>query len=352
VWQVQLAKGVIVDLSPEVIVDRRVTQKVLEQYFAKVPFLPESVETHLRLAEACMSQRLENFGNLHYQRVLDFDPENKTARTALNHRKIDEEWISNDELMLRQGYVKNKQGNWTTPQKLLIDEHQVKFGQEHREATRIVQNLVAQLTANPSREAENAFANLTDPGAVPALADALKNEQNPGFRDIYVQALARIGTGSAFYEIAQWAMRETDEKVGRTCVLLMQKSPGLSKFFVANLTSQNNTTVNRAAYILGQLNDRSTVPALINALITQHEVTIGRTNPSLAGYTGTGNNSYAGQQALKTKNETVHISNPEVLEALRKLSDQNFGYEVHVWWDWWTEQNLLADFDARRGSHD
>jgi hypothetical protein len=140
-WQIQMTEGIVVELPNKTTVVRQVTQPLaLEQYYAKVPFLPESADTHLKLAEVCMTQGLVDLGNLHYQRVLDFDSENIAARQALYHRKIDSEWLSRDELMLRQGYVKNSRGVWMTRQRLLIDEGKVQLGQEDRNSIPTVQN--------------------------------------------------------------------------------------------------------------------------------------------------------------------------------------------------------------------
>ena len=352
-WQIQMAEGVTVELPHRTTVVRQAfPPSALEQYYAKVPFLPESAETHLKLAEVCMSQNLASLGNLHYQQVLDMDSENSAARQALQYAKIDGEWTTRDDVMLQQGYVKNSRGVWVTRQKKMIDERQVQAGQELRDSSRIVQNLIAQWKANPSQEVEDALYALTDPGAVPALSDVLKNEQNPKLREVVVGVLSRIGTGPAYYEIAQYTMREKDETVTQTCLGALRRLPGISKNFVQYLADKDNLTVNRAAYIIGQLNDRAATPALINALITQHEIAIPRVNPNDAQYTGTGNNSFAGQQALKSKNETVYVSNPEVLGALRKLNGMDFGYEIPTWWDWWVDQNQITDFDARRGSRD
>ena len=338
-WQVQMTEGVTVELPNKTTANRPMSQpQASDQYYAKVPFLPESVETHLKLAEVCMAQRLESLAQLHYQRVLDMDPENVTAHTALNHRKIDGEWISNDEIMLRQGYVKTNRG-WTTPQKLMIDERQVQIGRENRESSQTAQNLVAQFKANPGQETENALLHLDDPNAVSVLADALKNEPNPKFRDIYVRALAKIRTEPADYEIAQCAMRENDENVAQTCITILQDLSGTSKFFVPYLTSRDNITINRAAYILGQLSDRTAIPPLIDALITQHEMVVSQ-------------NKSNDNHRSPSQKENVLVSNPDVLTTLRKLSGQNFGYDIPVWWDWWAEQNQIRDFDARRGSRD
>jgi len=129
-WQVEMTKGVTVELPHKATVDRQVTRsQAIDQYYAKVPFLPESVETHLKSAEVCQQQGLEELSNLHYQRVLEIDPENQTARRALNQRKVNDEWTTLDDQMNRQGYIKDKRGNWVTRQQMLISEQQLKLGQ-------------------------------------------------------------------------------------------------------------------------------------------------------------------------------------------------------------------------------
>ncbi len=351
--QIQLAEGVVVELPSRETVNRVVMQpQATSQYYLKAPFLPESVETHLKLAEVCKANNLEQLGSLHYQRVLDIDPENVTARKALNYRKIDGEWTTREDEMFRLGYVKTSRGDWTTPQKLAIDTRQVQIGRERRDSDQEVQKLIALLKAGPSRETENALFALTDPAAVPPLAEALSNEPNAELRDVYVRSLSQIGTEAAFYEIAKWAMRETDETVGLTCIMIMQSSPGMSKYFVPYLTHEDNLTVNRAAYVLGQLNDRTAIPSLIAALITQHEVVIRQGDLNLSQYTGSGNNSFVGGRALQPEKSNEMLSNREVLVALRNLTGTDFGYEVPAWWDWWAGQNQATDFDARRGGYD
>ena len=352
-WQLQMAEGVTVELPNKNAVERIVMQpQATPQYYVKVPFLAESAETHVKLAEICKAQKLEHLANLHYQRVLELDPENVAARQALNYRKIDGEWTTLENEMEKQGYVKDRHGKWTTPQKLMIDERRVQVGREYHDSNKTVLNLIARLKAAPSEETEHALYALSDPTAVPPLVNALQNESNPEFRDVFVRALSHIGTGPAYYEIAQWTMREPNEDVCWTCIVLLQGSPGVAKFFTPYLTNADNIVVNRAAYVLGQLSDRTAILALINALITEHEIEVRRADPNLRQYTGTGSNSFVGQQALKSEKAKELVSNREVLVALRKLSNQDFGYDIPLWLDWWAEQNQITNFDARRGSYD
>lgn len=241
-WQIQMAEGVTVELPHRTTVVRQAfPPPALEQYYAKAPFLPESVETHLKLAEVCMSQSLVPLGNLHYQRVLEIDPDNPAARQVLGYAKIDGEWKTRDDFMLQRGYVKNSRGQWVTRQRLMIDERQVQIRQEH-----------------PASDAD-----------------------------------------------------QTEQKTGRAAI-----------------------------------------PDLITALVTQREVVVQQSNPNLAQYTDSGNNSYVGNQALKPEKTTELVFNQDVLVELKKLSGSDFGYDIPAWQEWWSGQNTLPNFDARRGSRD
>ena len=352
-WQIQPAKGVVVELRPREAVQHVPMQNAaVSQYFDRVPFFPESVENHLKLAELCNSQKLSDFTKLHYERVLELDPDNSTARQALNHRKIGDEWVSYEDEMLRKGYVKTQRGNWTTPQQLLIDERQVRTEGQSDESTKYVQDIVAKLKTPNAKEAELALYALKDPAAVSVLTQALKSEQESGFRDIYIRALAKIGTSQAYYGISQWVMQEPNEEVCWTCIAMMRSVPGMSKYIIPYLGHRENVMVNRAAYILGQLGDRAAVPALINVLITEHKVDVRRGDPNLSQYTGLGNNSFAGQQNLKPETATELVSNREVLIALESLTSENFRYDIPAWQNWWAGQNRVTEFDSRRGSYD
>ena len=151
-WQIEMAKGVIVELPHKTTVGRRVTRSLaIDQYYAKVPFLPESVEMHLKSAEVCKQQGLEELSNLHYQRVLDIDPENQTARQALNQRKINDEWTTLDDQMARQGYIKDRRGNWVTRQQQLISGQQLQLTQDHPTSSNPVGNVQNSVGPQPSQ---------------------------------------------------------------------------------------------------------------------------------------------------------------------------------------------------------
>jgi HEAT repeat protein len=136
-------------------------------------------------------------------------------------------------------------------------------------------------------------------------------------------------------------------------------------YYADALTDETNLIVQRAASALGAVGDERVVPALIRALITEHKVTINvpisnssttvTRNPhgsySMGG-TGaalpanvelllrTGQLPYgvryhdpnAGYRQVTTR---VEIRNEQVLEALKKLTSKDFGYDPDAWQLYW-----------------
>ncbi len=102
-------------------------------------------------------------------------------------------------------------------------------------------------------------------------------------------------------------------------------------------------------YILGELQDTTAVPALIEALITTHRTQIGAANPGSIGAAfdpngGGGGLSVGSKPQIVTQVE----QNLKVLTALEKLTQRNYGFNVLTWKNWYAEQNKTPVVGGRR----
>ena len=114
--------------------------------------------------------------------------------------------------------------------------------------------------------------------------------------------------------------------------------------------------VNMAAVGLGYMKDPSTIPSLIDSLITKHKYTIQQggqpgqmssTFGSGAGGGGGGPGGFSFGQPQPITVEQKH-QNTEVLRTLVALSGANFDYDVPAWKYWYASQKSPASLDARR----
>jgi len=345
--QIQLAEGVTVEFSHNKAIRQTIANsEIQEQYFAKVPFLAESVETHLKAAEVCQAKNLNDLAKRHYQRILELDADQPKAREMLGYRKLGENWVTRDEEMLQQGYVQTKHGGWTTRQNQLILENKIfaETNENDAELTAATKNLIEQLKTEHAKTAEKDLLQMSNPAVVKILSEQLKNEQTSQTREILIRVLGKIGTSQAFREIAAWSIQEPNEQVCKICISLIKERPSFSRFFYPHLRSNDNKIVNRAAFILGELGDRAAIPLLIDSLVTNHLVKIIIDDRTPGARTNNGN--------LMTEEQTETVTNRDVLNALNRLTKVDFGYNIPAWRKWWEDSQIAKNFDSRRGSVD
>jgi hypothetical protein len=101
---------------PHRMIDRIVEgQSALESYQRRARALsPNDVTGWLELAEWARSADLSGQARDAYLHVIQIDPSNAAAHAALNHRLVENQWMSHDEAMQAQGFVRFE-GEWVQP---------------------------------------------------------------------------------------------------------------------------------------------------------------------------------------------------------------------------------------------
>lgn len=125
--------------------------------------------------------------------------------------------------------------------------------------------------------------------------------------------------------------------------IVKRKTPQLTELYCKALQDPSNETVNRAAYVLGRLDDPSAVGPLIRSLSTNHVFV--RRPPSSGRGSGISVTlpkddsplpfADPGQAAPTEPVVTAfRLANREVLAALIKLTSNDFGYDERAWLQW------------------
>jgi hypothetical protein len=131
------------------------------------------------------------------------------------------------------------------------------------------------------------------------------------------------------------------------------KHPEVSTVYIQALKSRDNVRINRAAFCLGKLKDRTAISPLIDALKTQHKFVEQGANPGQMSTTfGSGPGMGGGGLSIggKPKVYKVWLENQEVLSALTALTDNtaHFQFDQKAWKTWYAAQRKPAMIDARR----
>ncbi len=317
------------------------------------PSYDDTVEAQWALAEWCRERRLLKQRKTHLQRVIQLDPDHARARAVMGFRRKDGRWIASDALMQQRGLVHTLHG-WQLPQEVAMEQADKQTAEAQAGWTRKVNMWRKWLGGKRDGEARGNLLAIADPFAAKVLIAALKDDDRPHERALYIEALAQIGTPEAVKALTLCSLQDPVSEVRLTCLDYLQKAqdPGVVTYFVRELRSKDNIMVNRAAIALRHLKNPAAVGPLIDALVTTHKYKIiqGGSPGSISPTFGRGPGGGGGGLSMGGKPKIIerHIPNQAVLDALVTLTGMNFRFNEPAWKSWYVAQNRVDGFNLRR----
>jgi len=361
-----LGGRIVLDREQAVVVTRRSPQ--VEDYVTRSREIPDTVEAHWELAEWCRERRLLPQRDEQLEAIIELDPEHVLARRGLNHVRYEGRWMTRDESMRAQGYVKYK-GKYLTKQEVaLLDKTAAERESELAwyPKIRLWAGWVIKNIGNRRNEGLAQLRGVTDPDAIPALDEFLSDAEEAAWRRLLIERLAAMTGEKPVPSLVRVSLADADVYV-RKAAFEAIKSDQYEKavpYFVDALDDESNDIVQRAGTALGVVGDGKVVPALIRALITRHKVAVqvpvqetvsvargsdGRyavggsqstLPPNIELLLRTGQLPY-GVQVIdpsiqyKTVMVWADLKNDRILESLRKLTQNDFGYDQDAWQLFW-----------------
>ena len=359
-----------------IVVDQRDVEFVarrpltIEEYETRAKSTPNTVEAQWKLAEWCRNKRLKKQREVHLQRVLKLDPYHEQAHRGLGHVQHDGVWLSRDESMKAQGYVKYK-GKYVTKQELeLLETNEARTAAERRwyKNVKLWHGWLARRQADRSRRGLNELKKIKTPDAIPALVRYFRDDPNKQVRLIYVDILRQIPGANSLAALVAASLRDVDRTVRSEAFKAISPDQFelATMYYIRRLTDAYNTVVRRAAKALEKLGNEQAVPALINALVTTHQYRVRVPDTSTPSFSFGHNGSFANPSYLppdielqlragllpygvivnapglprRTRVVTIkhNHKNSQALAALKTLTGQNFGYDERTWGLWWAAQ--------------
>ena len=359
-YQIALNETDTVILKHDLLRKKEVLRPELLEYRLTAPFAEDTVESHRRIAQKCREQNLPNEARLHWERIIELAPNDEMARKALGYEKKDGVWMTSKERRESAGYVVYGGKTVTSQEAELLrqrDENK-KLANQWKKQLRAIQNGLK----NNSEDAQEELCLISAPEAAAAVAAALRDDSNPQNRVLYVMTLGRIGTPAALGDLAAVVIADDDDDVRQTAIDMIRQYPkalpGATEYFCGILKhpeKYTNAAINRAGYVLGQLNAETALPDLINSLVTSHTETIVIPGEQTsATFSSDGSISFNPGSQDKTKNITRQFENSDVLAALRSIATVryydpvDFGYDMDAWREWLLDKEDLHNFRSRR----
>ncbi len=332
-----------------------ISQKAADLEYEKIRYAhPDTVDGHWLLSEWCRENRLNEERKTHLRRIIELDPDHAKARSLLEYRKVDGEWMTRDEEMAGRGMIYHK-GRYRSAQEIVLLERASKQKKAHGEWLKKLKRWRGWLGANDQGKYDQAreeILAIRDAYATQAITLNLHKEDSTDVKLLYLQALSQIGTPSAIKTLVNRSLVDGDIEVRLSCLdyLVAAAPPGIVGQYVKALVSKSNDEVNRAAVALKMLGDPDAISPLVDSLITVHKTRVG------GGQEGQMNATFSpqGDAGLSMGSKRARIvkedfRNPDVLDALVVLSGgANFIYDVQAWRVWHSTQRKLRNLDARR----
>ncbi|MCY2994063.1 MAG: hypothetical protein NTY19_40230 [Planctomycetota bacterium] len=326
---------------------------VHDEYEQLAPRAPATVDGQWQLAEWCRAQNLAKQRQVHLRRILELDPDHAGARHGLGYSQIAGRWVNPEELQGQRGF-EFYGGRWRYPQEIELTERQRSVERAEKEWLMRLRRCRGMLDTNKAQLAYEEIAAIRESQAVKALALLLSEERLRDVKLLYIDVLAEIHSPAAIQALIRATVQDPDEEIFHACLdkILKLKPPHAAQQYVLCLRDANNVRLNRAAYALGRIEDKSVISPLIDVLVTTHYLVLpaksdaytATFSPSGAGPSGatpsspqTGTGFSAGDDR-KVIPRTV--TNQEVLEALIRLSGgANFGFDKNAWRFWLANEN-------------
>lgn len=362
---------IVIDRAQVQFVSRR--PLLVEEYETLARRTPDTVKDQWQLAEWCRKSGLRNQRETHLTRVVEIDPAHEEAHQALGHTLHDGVWMTRDELMTSQGYVKYK-GKYITQQELDLHEKtraEIEAEREWFGKVRLWHGWITGRNDDRRVQGLEELKKIDEPAAVVALSKTFADETNPALRAIYLQILEGIPGDRAVPAIVRQSLHDVDNELRYRALnaLKPEQHSIAAPYYVRELRNDQNPIVCRAGQALARVGDESCIPKLIEALVTTHKykvsipekkgsLTMGTNGafslgggsagnmlvpPELAAMIASGQVPPSALSQGTGPPERVRVvtikydhQNAEVLATLQRMTGESFGYEERTWNLWWT----------------
>lgn len=360
----------------------------LDEYLERKNRLQPTAAAEYELGVWCEKQKLLDLANIHFEQAVKYDDAHAEAHQKLGHVQYGAKWLTVDQVREAQGLVKHK-GKWISKEeKERLDESATLSAEQSGWSRRLktLRNAVVNGPEPRAREAEAQLLAIKEKVAVKPVLRTLGTDPNPEIRALAAQILSGIPGREASSALVNRMLNEPDETVRQPTMnaLAKREDPVVVSELTNALTSKNTYVINRAAWALGNLGAKASVPKLVPALVTVEYETVlvqPTVNPNGGVGGGTGFpgtqfgmmngygpsvpvvgapavgpgvvafgassvpfSTYIGQTPI-AGNAATDIpgrgpvpkmvasprKNTEVLQALIKLTGKDFGYEVATW---------------------
>lgn len=326
-------------------------------YLALLPRMPATADGNWKMAQWCQQNFLEDHRREHLEAAIALDENHAEARRSLGYTRDEQgRWVLPEVVNRKQGLIRHGM-RWVLPADIVLQQAREAQEKREKELRGELRRWRSWIVRPRGKEAEGRqkFLSLRDYAAVAGLSEMLRDEDElPAMKLLYIETLHRIGSAGGAMPLVQQVLETPEPEIRSKSLDALQdigRAHAVAAFTKA-LSDSDNHRVNRAAAGLAAMEDPESVPALIDALITEHKFQLrpagGAINPIFGNGPGggLGGLSMGGNKPKIVKQE---LQNESVRDALVKLTGVNHGFNQEAWRAWLVRRDAPATTQLRRG---
>jgi hypothetical protein len=338
---------------------------VLDEYVQRREHAADTPAAQFELAQWCEEQDLKSAWRVHVKRAIELDADYEPARKALGFVRVGGMWVEGRNVAERAGSSDEDEA----PESDAADKDSdsVIAAIQSQWSIRIRSIKTNKLQSGVARlvnEGRARIVEIRDPLAILPLVRVL-GDGNSACRAALVSVLSYFPQDEATMHLAILALVDRDEGIRRQALAELKRrdDPRVIPQFRRALSTDNDELIKRAAITLGALEATAAVPELIDLLTVQRtkmvevstrtyfgDYVITFDTPtviSLGSVAHIQHHPVLGLPALGTglvfvnrdyQLRNVTVFRTEVMEALKRITGQNFGFDAAAWRRWYEEQ--------------
>lgn len=358
-YRVRTVAGVVVLPLDSVLRIDKLTSVKAGEYEARRAAAADTLEDQLSVANWCLERGLVFEARRHFERVLSFEPDHEAARKNLGYVRVGEYWVE-ARTAIGDGAKAAKPMRKLDAEKL-VNAIQTQWTVQIRA---IRSTLLDTNNAAWQEDGRARVLSITDPLAIVAIGRAL-SDGSVVARRVMVEALSKFDQDEATMNLAAAALLDGDADVRRAALVELARRDDARVVAAVrkSLRSDSDALVERGAIAAGLLGAKAAIPDLIDCLTAQRVRDVEVVQPATAFisqmpqsfnrstsvslgsatvthspqvvYTGTVVATVFRQSRMETREVTVFRT--EVMDALKQITGQNFGFDAAAWRRWYEE---------------
>ena len=332
-----------------------------EGYRQRAAAAADTPAAQVALATWCAEQGLHRDKRVHFNRALELDPDCTAARRALGYVRVGEFWVdgrstgdAGRSIAARRGRSDGRGDIAEDPVKLAA-AIQVDW-QLRIQAIKstFVESPLADQVAHGRAE----ILQIRDPLAIVPLVDVLSGG-SLACRKLLLEALSAFSDDVATINLAALALADPHREIRSVAISLLvrREDPRVTTQLRRALESGDDALVRRAAVALGALRATEAIPELISELKVRRRkpvelparryfytfrdafpVQFTQIGSSMVGIEPRVSGALIGASRRTWEVRDVTVLRTEVLEALRAISGEDFGFDETAWARWYKER--------------